>query len=224
MTLKNSSKSECGGRKTSNDNNPDCSLEDDVEATPSVGENSYTSLRYRKMALRRKRSLSVADLPVQKQPASFTSTNTQTGFTGYKPVETGYEVVADRRVLRHTETQTRRVGGFTAEESGYDSDATRKSSPRSSLKNDAVMTASGGKVNNNSSSNNNVGSSDDCDSRYVLKSRCFENSDDLLHDGMDDTGTRQHSPALYDCHLHWRRRCTFVYSCTYLHILFNNCS
>jgi hypothetical protein len=53
----------------------------------------------------------------------------------------------------------RRIGGFTAEESGYDSDATRKSSPRSSLKNDATLAAAGGKAI--------VGSSDDCDSRCL---------------------------------------------------------
>ena len=142
-----SSKSECGGR-ASNDN-PDCSIEDEDAATPSMGENSYTSLRFRKMALRRKRSLSVADLPVQKQPPSFGSPGTGPG--------TGFEL-PERRVLRHIETQTRRVVGMTAEESGYDSDATRKSSPRSSLKNETTaVTSSNGKVI--------VGSSDDCDSR-----------------------------------------------------------
>jgi hypothetical protein len=58
--------------RTATNDNPDCSLEDE-DTPPSVGENSYTSLRFRKMALRRKRSLSVADLPVQKQPNSFTN-------------------------------------------------------------------------------------------------------------------------------------------------------
>jgi len=121
-----------------------------------MGENSYTSLRFRKMALRRKRSLSVADLPVQRQASSFGNTGTGpgTGLTGFKTSEAGYEL-PERRALRHIETQTRRM---TAEESGYDSDATRKSSPRSSLKNEtSAVTSSNGKVI--------VGSSDDCDSR-----------------------------------------------------------
>ena len=91
----------------------------------------------------------MADLPVQKQPSSFGSPRTGPG--------TGFEL-PERRVLRHIETQTRRVVGMTAEESGYDSDATRKSSPRSSLKNETTaVTSSNGKVI--------VGSSDDCDSR-----------------------------------------------------------
>ncbi len=161
LNLVFSSKSECGGIRTS-DNPNEPSLEDeDAATTPSFGENSYTSLRCRKMALRRKRSLSVADLPVPKQPNSFPNLQkpspAQTGYTNnYKPVETGFDL-PERRILRHTETQTRRIGGFTAEESGYDSDATRKSSPRSSLKNDAAIASNGGKVI--------VGSSDDCDSR-----------------------------------------------------------
>ena len=139
-----------------------------------MGENSYTSLRCRKMALRRKRSLSVADLPVPKQnvatapptyatiqkaPAQsgYNNTNVHEYENGIKPVQTGF----DPR-LRHIETQTRRRSiGFPAEESGYDSDATRKSSPRSSLKNDATVVSNGGKV---------LGSSDDCDSRFF---KCF---------------------------------------------------
>lgn len=82
-----SAKSECGGQASQ--------YSEDFDV-PQSG-NVYTSLRARKMALRRKRSLSVADLPVrgQKQP----------------PIS------------------------FKAEESGYDSDVTRKSSPRGSLKN-----------------------------------------------------------------------------------------
>jgi len=50
-------------------------------------------------------------------------------------------------------------GGFPAEESGYDSDATRKSSPRSSLKNDFVTDSNSNKII--------TSSSDDCDSRYL---------------------------------------------------------
>ena len=79
--------SECGG------------FSDDFLDVPQSG-NAYTSLRARKMALRRKRSLSVADLPVQNS---------------------GTQSVPNRKQK--------------AEESGYDSDVTRKSSPRGSLKN-----------------------------------------------------------------------------------------
>ena len=140
---------------------------DNLDTAPSMGnENSYTSLRCRKMALRRKRSLSVADLPVPKQttPNYTTITNVQNNnnnnntvisFNSNKPVQNGFSGLPDRR-LRHIETQTRRSGGFPAEESGYDSDATRKSSPRSSLKNDATVVSNGGKI---------LGNSDDCDSR-----------------------------------------------------------
>ena len=73
----------------------ECGLLHDNDYVPPSG-NQYTSLRARKMALRRKRSLSVADLPVKG--------------------------------VNQTRTQK-------AEESGYDSDVTRKSSPRGSVKN-----------------------------------------------------------------------------------------
>ncbi len=93
--------------RRSKSNNPDlesaqseCGLMNsasDFDEVPQSG-NVYTSLRARKMALRRKRSLSVADLPVSRSS------------------KTGH-------------------GTKMAEESGYDSDVTRKSSPRGSLKN-----------------------------------------------------------------------------------------
>ena len=72
----------------------ECGLMHDNDYVPPSG-NQYTSLRARKMALRRKRSLSVADLPVKGGHSR----------------------------------------GQKAEESGYDSDVTRKSSPRGSVKN-----------------------------------------------------------------------------------------
>ena len=74
--------------------------------------NGYTSLRARKMALRRKRSLSVADLPVPKDQEAPPSA---------VPSSTGGKKKGSR--------------SFGPEESGYDSDTTRKSSPRGSLKN-----------------------------------------------------------------------------------------
>ena len=70
--------------------------------------------RARKMALRRKRSLSVADLPVQRNDRC-ASTGQQTG-----------------PMSNQKSTTTRKQ---KSDESGYDSDVTRKSSPRGSLKN-----------------------------------------------------------------------------------------
>ena len=94
-----SSRSECGiqvGNREEEDDEED----DDVPSVyavnaPNKPTSGYTSLRARKLAMRRKRSLSVADLPV-----------------------------GEAKSLPKSQ-----------EESGYDSDATRKSSPRGSLKN-----------------------------------------------------------------------------------------
>ena len=66
------------------------------------------------MALRRKRSLSVADLPVQRNDRC-ASAGQQTG-----------------PMSNQKSTTTRKQ---KSDESGYDSDVTRKSSPRGSLKN-----------------------------------------------------------------------------------------
>merc|ERR1719220_705473 len=95
-----SAQSECGG------------FSDDFDV-PQSG-NTYTSLRARKMALRRKRSLSVADLPVQRNDRC-ASAGQQTG-----------------PMSNQKSTTTRKQ---KSDESGYDSDVTRKSSPRGSLKN-----------------------------------------------------------------------------------------
>ena len=112
-----SAQSECGGNSR-------------FDEVPQSG-NVYTSLRARKMALRRKRSLSVADLPVRGK------------------------------------------GQTKSEESGYDSDVTRKSSPRGSLKN------SGG-----GSSNSSVKTGDDCSSS--------SNKDtDSVSSGSEDSGAAQ---------------------------------
>ena len=93
--------------------------------------NAYTSLHARKMAQRRKRSQSVADLPVRGK------------------------------------------GKAKAEESGYDSDVTRKSSPPSSLKN------CGGE-----SSNSGAKTGDDCSSS--------SNKDtDSVSSGFEDSGAAQ---------------------------------
>ena len=71
--------------------------------------NHNTSLRMRKMALRRKRSLSVADIQAAPPPPpAFEDGKKNSG--------------------------VRRLTHLRSEESGYDSDATRKSSPRGSLK------------------------------------------------------------------------------------------
>lgn len=110
--------------RRSKSNNPDdhesaqseCGLMTSFDEVPQSG-NVYTSLRARKMALRRKRSLSVADLPV-------------------------------RNNQHHHH-------GKMAEESGYDSDVTRKSSPRGSLKNCGSENSSSSKTNNDSSDSSN---------------------------------------------------------------------
>merc|ERR1711990_195442 len=95
-----SAQSECGGNSR-------------FDEVPQSG-NTYTSLRARKMALRRKRSLSVADLPVQRNDRC-ASAGQQTG-----------------PMSNQKSTTTRKQ---KSDESGYDSDVTRKSSPRGSLKN-----------------------------------------------------------------------------------------
>ena len=93
------------------------------------------------MALRRKRSLSVADLPVRGK------------------------------------------GQTKSEESGYDSDVTRKSSPRGSLKN------SGG-----GSSNSSVKTGDDCSSS--------SNKDtDSVSSGSEDSGAAGAVSPSQDCKL-----------------------
>merc|ERR1711997_757224 len=125
--------------RRSKSNNPDvelasaqseCGGSSQFDEIPQSG-NVYTSLRARKMALRRKRSLSVADLPVRGK------------------------------------------GQAKAEESGYDSDVTRKSSPRGSLKN------CGGE-----SSNSSVKTGDDCSSS--------SNKDtDSVSSGSEDSGAAQ---------------------------------
>lgn len=124
--------------RRSKSNNPDADLasaqsecgSSRFDEVPQSG-NVYTSLRARKMALRRKRSLSVADLPVRGK------------------------------------------GQAKAEESGYDSDVTRKSSPRGSLKN------CGGE-----SSNSSVKTGDDCSSS--------SNKDtDSVSSGSEDSGAAQ---------------------------------
>lgn len=120
-------RSECGLKANMED------FDDDTEEIPQ-SSNVYTSLRARKMALRRKRSLSVADLPIRQQQQA---------------------------------QQTRPV--IKAEESGYDSDTTRKSSPRSSLKNgggdDGSASSRGGREDTDSMSSGSE------DSGAVMKNK-----------------------------------------------------
>ena len=82
------------------------------EAQDGATGNHSTSLRMRKMALRRKRSLSVADIQAANAapppPPAFEDNGKGGGSGG----------------------GNRRLSHLRAEESGYDSDATRKSSPR----------------------------------------------------------------------------------------------
>jgi hypothetical protein len=66
-----SSKSECGGLKTKMAANPDCSLEDE-DASPSMGENSYTRNRFYESPSRPQKNFSVK---VQKLLSKTTGMN-----------------------------------------------------------------------------------------------------------------------------------------------------
>jgi hypothetical protein len=99
--------------------------------------NHNPSLRMRKMALRRKRSLSVADIQAQPPPAGFEDRSKGHG-----------------NVITH----------FRSEESGYDSDATRKSSPRGSLKHDVAAGVASSGMDMEVSSSSSGGRRDDTDS------------------------------------------------------------
>ena len=79
------------------------------EAQDGATGNHSTSLRMRKMALRRKRSLSVADIQAANAAPPPPPAFEDNGKGG---------------------SGNRRLSHLRAEESGYDSDATRKSSPR----------------------------------------------------------------------------------------------
>jgi len=116
-----SSRSECGIQVGSSTDALEDEDEDDDDDMPSVYEvnapkhnsvSGYTSLRARKLAMRRKRSLSVADLPVSR------SVNAGGG--------------------ENNKSKASKSPAVRYEESGYDSDTTRKSSPRGSLKNGNV--------------------------------------------------------------------------------------
>ena len=140
--------------------------EDDFEDDFVVDNcNAITSIRMRKMALRRKRSLSVADIPT--------------------PPPAGFQ---DSR--QHTKTKG--GGGNNGRpqrgelESGYDSDTTRKSSPRGSLKHgDGLPTAGhhpGGGVAGSASSQT------DFDSSSSSQGRTRSGDSDSMSSGSDDSG------------------------------------
>ena len=97
-------------------------MSDDANCYISKHSNGYTSLRARKIALRRKRSLSVADIPVINNTAS-------------EEVQQG-QIIEHSKLTEpnHQKPHIKSTNSIKYEESGYDSDATRKSSPRGSLK------------------------------------------------------------------------------------------
>ena len=143
----NESAKDANGYLTSNrrskSSNPDvdlesaqseCGLMHDNDYVPPSG-NQYTSLRARKMALRRKRSLSVADLPVKG----------------------GHH------------------RGQKAEESGYDSDVTRKSSPRGSVKNKTDDYETASSSNRSREDTDSVSSGSDDSGAAQLKQQKIEN-------------------------------------------------
>ena len=112
-----SSRSECGAQTHDADDKGYLGTQDISENNDgqlAKYSNSYTSLRARKVALRRKRSLSVADIPVMNINSS--------------------EVLEEPHKMMHTNNHQKSNNSIKYEESGYDSDTTRKSSPRGSLK------------------------------------------------------------------------------------------
>ena len=142
-----SSRSECGAQTDQVDNvsyhgtKEDTS--DDTTCQISKYTNGYTSLRARKVALRRKRSLSVADIPVMNNAAPEVIEENQT---------------PEKTKLTETTNQKPHIKSSNSikyEESGYDSDATRKSSPRGSLKHCSTSGSGSASISESNSSGGN---------------------------------------------------------------------
>lgn len=128
--------------------------EENVEEV-TQNDQSNQSARMKKMALRRKRSLSVADIPV---PQGFEDLNAN----------------QRRRYQYHQHL-------FKSEESGYDSDTTRKSSPRGSLKNDPNL-------NGGSNVNRGANGGSHTDLEVSSASSRKEMDTDSMSSGSEDSG------------------------------------
>ena len=120
------------------------------------GGNNHGVFRQRQMALRRKRSLSVADIPVPE------------GFQDPRKLQQQQHHVARQQSVRqqsarqpipptHHSRYQHRQQRSKCEESGYDSDTTRKSSPRGSLKVDPSI--AGGNADHFDTTSSSGGSS-----------------------------------------------------------------
>ena len=167
---------------------------DDINCQISKYSSGYTSLRARKVALRRKRSLSVADIPV-------INTNSTEMMQQANNMERSRLTEPTRQ-----KTQNKSSNSIKYEESGYDSDATRKSSPRGSLKHcstsgsgSASMSESNSSGGHNSGEDSNSStkelSSDDTNSSNgsedcnTEEARTIEAEDEqLISSGSEDSG------------------------------------
>ena len=145
----------------------------DDQEFESGGNHHHPSLRMRKMALRRKRSLSVADIQA--------------------PPPAGFEDVSAGGGARSR--QNGHVTHFRSEESGYDSDATRKSSPRGSLKHDGLGGSAGssgggvaGGVFGVNAGSRSVSGTDLEVSSSSSSSRRGRDDTDSMSSGSDDSG------------------------------------
>ena len=142
-----SSRSECGAQTDQLDNLSYNGMKEDTsdDTTCQISKytNGYTSLRARKVALRRKRSLSVADIPVMNNVAPEVIEENQT---------------TEKSKLAETTNQKPHIKSSNSikyEESGYDSDATRKSSPRGSLKHCSTSGSGSASISESNSSGGN---------------------------------------------------------------------
>ena len=162
-----SSRSECGAQISEGENKY-CDEKQEGMSEDKNGEiakysNSYTSLRARKVALRRKRSLSVADIPVMNINSS--------------------EVLEEPRKLVNNNNHQKSNTSIKYEESGYDSDTTRKSSPRGSLKHGCTSGSTSISESNSSGGHN---SSEDSNSSTKELSSDDNNSSNGGEDNQDE--------------------------------------
>ena len=139
-----STRSECGAQTDHADNRSYSKIKEealeDSSCQISKYSTGYTSLRARKVALRRKRSLSVADIPV------INSNSSETGEQENSLSQS--KLTENNRQKPHIKSSN----SIKYEESGYDSDTTRKSSPRGSLKHGSTSGSGSASISESNSS------------------------------------------------------------------------
>ena len=164
-----SSRSECGAQNHDVDdksyNEKQVDKSEDANGQIAKYSNSYTSLRARKVALRRKRSLSVADIPVMNIHSS--------------------EAMEDSTKTVNANNHQKSTNSIKYEESGYDSDTTRKSSPRGSLKHGSTS-GSGSTSISESNSSGGHNSCEDSNSSTKELSSDDNNSSNGCEDNQED--------------------------------------